>query len=113
MNFLSVVRKGIRFNYVLYHIGFLLIKKKLHFPLFYRVVVFIAPLQGLCYTARDAVDWCNSPTAETVLEKLQPQQVFADSNLNLAADTDDWNYKVCPPGYAVASPDGHALYILL
>ena len=25
--------------------------------LYYRVVVFIAPLQGLCYTARDAVDW--------------------------------------------------------
>ena len=47
------------------------------FSLYYKVVVFIAPPQGLCYTARDAVDWYNSPTAETVLERLQPQP-FAD-----------------------------------
>ena len=26
-------------------------------PLYYRVVVIKAPLQGLCYTVRDAVDW--------------------------------------------------------
>ena len=31
--------------------------------LYYRVVVFKAPLQGLCYTVRDAVDWFCSPTA--------------------------------------------------
>ena len=31
-------------------------------PLYYRVVVIRAPLQGLCYTVRDAVDWCRSPT---------------------------------------------------
>ncbi len=31
--------------------------------LYYRVVVFKAPLQGLCYTVRDAVDWLRSPTA--------------------------------------------------
>ena len=30
--------------------------------LYYRVVVFRAPLQGLCYTVRDAVDWCCPPT---------------------------------------------------
>ena len=29
--------------------------------LYYRVVVIKAPLQGLCYTVRDAVDWCFSP----------------------------------------------------
>ena len=27
------------------------------FSLYYRVVVIKAPLQGLCYTVRDAVDW--------------------------------------------------------
>ena len=31
--------------------------------LYYRVVVIRAPLQGLCYTIRDAVDWLRSPTA--------------------------------------------------
>ena len=31
--------------------------------LYYRVVVFIDPLQGLCYNAEDAVDWCVAPTA--------------------------------------------------
>ena len=31
--------------------------------LYYRVVVIKAPLQGLCYTVRDAVDWFVSPTA--------------------------------------------------
>ena len=31
--------------------------------LYYRVVVFKAPLQGLCYTVRDAVDWFHAPTA--------------------------------------------------
>ena len=30
--------------------------------LYYRVVVIKAPLQGRCYTVRDAVDWCDSPT---------------------------------------------------
>src|SRR5699024_3899992 len=30
--------------------------------LYYRVVVIRAPLQGLCYTVRDAVDWCEAPT---------------------------------------------------
>ena len=30
--------------------------------LYYRVVVIKAPLQGLCYTVRDAVDWCPPPT---------------------------------------------------
>ena len=34
------------------------------FPsLYYRVVVIRAPLQGLCYTVRDAVDWLLPPTA--------------------------------------------------
>ena len=28
-----------------------------HASLYYRVVVIKAPLQGLCYTVRDAVDW--------------------------------------------------------
>jgi hypothetical protein len=27
------------------------------FSLYYRVVVYKAPLQGLCYTVMDAVDW--------------------------------------------------------
>ena len=31
--------------------------------LYYRVVVIKAPLQGLCYTVRDAVDWLFCPTA--------------------------------------------------
>ena len=30
--------------------------------LYYRVVVFRAPLQGLCYTVRDVVDRCITPT---------------------------------------------------
>ena len=30
--------------------------------LYYRVVVIRAPLQGLCYTVRDAVDWFQPPT---------------------------------------------------
>ena len=29
--------------------------------LYYRVVVIRVPLQGLCYTVRDAVDWLCSP----------------------------------------------------
>ena len=41
--------------------------------LYYEVVVFIAPLQGLCYTVWDAVDWFFPPTAQTVPERLQPQ----------------------------------------
>ena len=32
------------------------------FSLYYRVVVIRAPLQGLCYTVRDAVDWWLAPT---------------------------------------------------
>ena len=32
-------------------------------PLYYRVVVIRAPLQGLCYNVRDAVDWFSRPTA--------------------------------------------------
>ena len=32
------------------------------YTLYYRVVVIRAPLQGLCYTVRDAVDWLGSPT---------------------------------------------------
>ena len=31
--------------------------------LYYRVVVIKAPLQGLCYTVKDAVDWLSPPTA--------------------------------------------------
>ena len=31
--------------------------------LYYRVVVIRAPLQGLCYNVRDAVDWFSRPTA--------------------------------------------------
>ena len=31
--------------------------------LYYRVVVIRDPLQGLCYTVRDAVDWFAPPTA--------------------------------------------------
>ena len=38
------------------------------FSLYYRVVVFKAPLQGLCYTVRDAVDWCDSPTTRWFLK---------------------------------------------
>nr|DAI28950.1 MAG TPA: Protein A26 virus, virus entry, acid [Caudoviricetes sp.] len=38
------------------------------FSLYYRVVVFRAPLQGLCYTVRDAVDWFCSPTARRFLK---------------------------------------------
>jgi hypothetical protein len=30
--------------------------------LYYRVVVIRAPLQGLCYTVIDAVDWFSAPT---------------------------------------------------
>ena len=37
-------------------------------PLYYRVVVFIAPIQGLCYTVRDAVDWFQFPTARRFLK---------------------------------------------
>ena len=33
-----------------------------HYALYYRVVVFRAPLQGLCYTVRDVVDRCITPT---------------------------------------------------
>ena len=32
------------------------------YTLYYRVVVIRAPLQGLCYTVRDAVDWFQPPT---------------------------------------------------
>ena len=38
-------------------------KDTLTVSLYYRVVVFIAPIQGLCYTVRDAVDWYFAPTA--------------------------------------------------
>ena len=41
--------------------------------LYYRVVVIKAPLQGLCYTVRDAVDWCFSPTTRMVSERFQPR----------------------------------------
>ena len=34
----------------------------LFYSLYYRVVVIRAPLQGLCYTVRDAVDWFQPPT---------------------------------------------------
>ena len=37
--------------------------KKLMVSLYYRVVVIRVPLQGMCYTVRDAVDWFVSPTA--------------------------------------------------
>ena len=37
--------------------------EKLYCALYYRVVVFRAPLQRLCYTVRDAVDWFIAPTA--------------------------------------------------
>ena len=36
--------------------------------LYYKVVVFKAPLQGLCYTVRDAVDWFAPPTARRFLK---------------------------------------------
>ena len=32
-----------------------------------------APLQGLCYTVRDAVDWFSAPTTQMVQERFQPQ----------------------------------------
>ena len=32
--------------------------------LYYRVVVIRAPLQGLCYTVRDVVDWCKTPSTD-------------------------------------------------
>ncbi|WP_418468884.1 hypothetical protein, partial [Faecousia sp.] len=35
--------------------GYLTRKETLTVSLYYRVVVFIAPIQGLCYTVRDAV----------------------------------------------------------
>ena len=38
-------------------------KKDMIRSLYYRVVVIRAPLQGLCYTVRDAVDWLLPPTA--------------------------------------------------
>ena len=38
-------------------------EKKGLFSLYYRVVVIRAPLQGLCYNVRDAVDWFSRPTA--------------------------------------------------
>jgi hypothetical protein len=41
--------------------------------LYYKVVVIKAPLQGLCYTERDAVDWLFSPTTQMVPERFQPQ----------------------------------------
>lgn len=39
------------------------IPKMLSSSLYYRVVVIRAPLQGLCYNVRDAVDWFSRPTA--------------------------------------------------
>ena len=36
--------------------------------LYYRVVVYKAPLQGLCYTVRDAVDWSVAPTTRWFLK---------------------------------------------
>ena len=42
------------------------------YTLNYRVVVIKAPLQGLCYTVRDAVDWWHLPTTQMVLERFQP-----------------------------------------
>lgn len=42
--------------------------KERHLPLYYRVVVFIALIQGLCYTVRDAVDWFRFPTARRFLK---------------------------------------------
>ena len=45
-------------------IAYLLINVPLFLiSLYYRVVVIRAPLQGLCYTVSDAVDWLRSPTA--------------------------------------------------
>ncbi|RHV76428.1 hypothetical protein DXB06_02020, partial [Butyricicoccus sp. OF13-6] len=35
--------------------------------LYYKIVVFKVPLQGLCYTVRDAVDWLSAPTARRFL----------------------------------------------
>ena len=48
-------------------------EKEVSLSLYYRVVVIKAPLQGLCYTVRDAVDWCFSPTTRMVSERFQPQ----------------------------------------
>ena len=48
--------------------GYLTRKDTLTVPLYYRVVVFIAPIQGLCYTVRDAVDWFRFPTARRFLK---------------------------------------------
>ena len=36
--------------------------------LYYKIVVFKVPLQGLCYTVRDAVDWLSAPTARRFLK---------------------------------------------
>ena len=36
--------------------------------LYYSVVVIRAPLQGLCYTVRDAVDWFVAPTTRWFLK---------------------------------------------
>lgn len=36
--------------------------------LYYKIVVFKVPLQGLCYTVRDAVDWLSAPTARRSLK---------------------------------------------
>ena len=48
--------------------GYLTRKDTLTVSLYYRVVVFIAPIQGLCYTVRDAVDWFRFPTARRFLK---------------------------------------------
>ena len=36
--------------------------------LYYRVVVIRAPLQGLCYNVKDAVDWFATPTVRRFTE---------------------------------------------
>ncbi len=37
-------------------------------PLYYRAVVNIAHFTGLCYTAKDVVDWYSPPTARRFCE---------------------------------------------
>lgn len=54
------------FSYALWFVAFF--RLLVPVSLYYRVVVFIAPIQGLCYTVRDAVDWFRFPTARRFLK---------------------------------------------
>ena len=44
------------------------VAERVQATLYYKIVVFKVPLQGLCYTVRDAVDWLSAPTARRFLK---------------------------------------------